>query len=117
MNVSGNLNLRGISQFATTLGGLFSQASSFLAPTKIPFEYPTLGCAFGYQVIEIAMRSYSLKLLAIAHPHSSPKPRILISRQFDGRDVYANWPSYDKLPLDPSYPTKAAWGVWVSNQA
>jgi hypothetical protein len=71
MNVSGNLNLRGISQFATTLGGLFSQASSFLAPTKIPFEYPTLGCAFGYQVIEIAMRSYSLKLLAIANCQSS----------------------------------------------
>ncbi|KAJ8130590.1 hypothetical protein O1611_g3039 [Lasiodiplodia mahajangana] len=27
-------------------------------------------------------------------------------------DLYANWPSYDQLPLDPSYPTKAAWGVW-----
>ena len=54
------------------------------------------------------------QLLATAHPHSSPiKPRILVSRQFDAGDVYANWPSYDQLPLDTSYPTKAAWGVWV----
>jgi hypothetical protein len=70
------------------------------------------------------MRSQAVNILAIAslsslisaHPHSdhsSPKPRILASRQFDAGDMYANWPSYDQLPLDPSYPTKAAWGVWV----
>ncbi|ESK83627.1 hypothetical protein Moror_12037 [Moniliophthora roreri MCA 2997] len=42
---------------------------------------------------------------------SSPvKP--LQARQFNSSDVYANWPSYDQLPLDPSFPTKAAWGVW-----
>ncbi|KAK7455906.1 hypothetical protein VKT23_010946 [Stygiomarasmius scandens] len=28
--------------------------------------------------------------------------------------MYANWPTYDELPLDPSFPTKAAWGVWGS---
>ncbi|KAE9384397.1 hypothetical protein BT96DRAFT_892486 [Gymnopus androsaceus JB14] len=26
--------------------------------------------------------------------------------------MYANWPTYDQLPLHPSFPTKAAWGVW-----
>jgi hypothetical protein len=73
------------------------------------------------------MRSQSINLLAIAslhslvtaHPHpsehSSPKPRITTSRTFDAGDMYANWPSYDQLPLDASYPTKAAWGVWVSS--
>ncbi|PMD19742.1 hypothetical protein NA56DRAFT_628604 [Hyaloscypha hepaticicola] len=70
------------------------------------------------------MRSQSRNLLAIAsiyslvtaHPHpsehSSIKPRITASRKFDAGDMYANWPSYDQLPLDASYPTKAAWGVW-----
>lgn len=67
------------------------------------------------------MKSQAIKLLALvsfqplvtAHPHSSPiKPRIVVSRQFDVGNVYANWPSYDQLPLDASYPTKAAWGVW-----
>lgn len=59
----------------------------------------------------------SLHSLVTAHPHpsehSSPKPRITTSRKFDAGDMYANWPSYDQLPLDASYPTKAAWGVWV----
>ncbi|KAL5412105.1 hypothetical protein PMIN04_009988 [Paraphaeosphaeria minitans] len=27
-------------------------------------------------------------------------------------DPYANWPSYADLPLNASYPSKAAWGVW-----
>lgn len=27
-------------------------------------------------------------------------------------DLYANWPTYDQLPLNPCFPTKAAWGVW-----
>lgn len=34
------------------------------------------------------------------------------SRQYDNSDPYSNWPSYSQLPLDPSYPTRAAWGVW-----
>ncbi|KAI1852754.1 hypothetical protein JX266_002295 [Neoarthrinium moseri] len=47
-----------------------------------------------------------------ALPHSD-KARIVRSRAFDcDVDLYANWPSYDDLPLDASYPTKAAWGVW-----
>ena len=70
------------------------------------------------------MKSQSILILAIAsnfpyfataHPHSIPafeNPKVLVSRKFDKRDLYANWPSYDELPLDPSYPTKAAWGVW-----
>ncbi|KAK0112829.1 hypothetical protein ONS95_014556 [Cadophora gregata] len=33
-------------------------------------------------------------------------------RAFDPQNPYENWPSYAELPLDPSYPTKAAWGVW-----
>jgi hypothetical protein len=52
---------------------------------------------------------------ATAHPHPVSEfqnPKVLVSRKFDQRDLYANWPSYDQLPLDPSYPTKAAWGVW-----
>lgn len=56
-----------------------------------------------------------LRHYAIAHPYPAPKfqnPKVLVSRKFDQHDLYANWPSYDQLPLDPSYPTKAAWGVW-----
>ena len=80
-----------------------------------------------FRVKYSAMRSQSINLLAIAslyslvtaHPHSSEhssiKPRITASRKFDAGDMYANWPSYDQLPLDASYPTKAAWGVWVSS--
>lgn len=33
-------------------------------------------------------------------------------RQYDIADMYANWPSYSQLPLNSSFPTKAAWGVW-----
>lgn len=52
-----------------------------------------------------------------AHPQAHDLPRkskVLVSREFDADNLYANWPSYRQLPLDPSYPTKAAWGVWVS---
>ncbi|ESK85989.1 hypothetical protein Moror_9448 [Moniliophthora roreri MCA 2997] len=42
---------------------------------------------------------------------SSPV-RPLQERQFNSSDIYADWPSYDQLPLDPSFPTKAAWSVW-----
>ncbi|KAK7047149.1 hypothetical protein VNI00_006814 [Paramarasmius palmivorus] len=48
-----------------------------------------------------------LPALVIASP-AQP----LRTRQFNTSDIYANWPSYHQLPLDSSYPTKAAWGVW-----
>ncbi|KAJ4303111.1 hypothetical protein N0V90_002002 [Kalmusia sp. IMI 367209] len=35
-----------------------------------------------------------------------------VSRRIDADDLYTNWPSYTDLPLDASYPAKAAWGVW-----
>ena len=30
---------------------------------------------------------------------------------------YANWPSFDSLPLNKSAPYKAAWGAWVGSYA
>ncbi|KAJ7193466.1 hypothetical protein GGX14DRAFT_588764 [Mycena pura] len=42
----------------------------------------------------------------------TPHPLDLVARAFDARDRYANFPTYDQLPLHPSFPTKAAWGVW-----
>ncbi|KAJ7487033.1 hypothetical protein FB451DRAFT_1363175 [Mycena latifolia] len=41
-----------------------------------------------------------------------PHPRTLVARTFNDSNLYANWPNYDQLPLHPSFPTKAAWGVW-----
>ncbi|THU90946.1 hypothetical protein K435DRAFT_675101 [Dendrothele bispora CBS 962.96] len=38
-------------------------------------------------------------------------PTVSVSRQFNDSE-YANWSTYEQLPLDPSFPTKAAWGVW-----
>ncbi|KAJ7905876.1 hypothetical protein B0H13DRAFT_2508468 [Mycena leptocephala] len=49
---------------------------------------------------------------ALANARPIPHPRIVIARAFNASDPYANWPSYDQLPLHPSFPTKAAWGVW-----
>jgi hypothetical protein len=43
------------------------------------------------------------------------KTRSIVSRAFNPADPYANWPSYSQLPLDKKYPTKAAWGVWGSD--
>lgn len=68
----------------------------------------------------MAMKSFIviaslLQSFATAHPHPASElqnPKILVSRKFDKQNIYENWPSYDQLPLDPSYPTKAAWGVW-----
>ncbi|KAI1429980.1 hypothetical protein F5Y12DRAFT_724092 [Xylaria sp. FL1777] len=52
-----------------------------------------------------------LVVVAVAYP--SPASYKRIERRFDRDvDLYANWPSYDELPLNASYPTKAAWGVW-----
>lgn len=58
-----------------------------------------------------ALGAIVVAVLSNATPIS--RPRTIISRAFDASDPYANWPSYDQLPLDPSFPTKAAWGVWV----
>ncbi|EKG11136.1 Putative cyclase [Macrophomina phaseolina MS6] len=52
-------------------------------------------------------------LLNAAYAASIPFAKPPTSRHFNRDiDLYANWPSYDDLPLDASYPTKAAWGVW-----
>lgn len=56
--------------------------------------------------------------LIAAHPgHADefPRRRSIVSRSFDSSDPYANWPAYSDLPLDSSYPTGAAWGVWGSD--
>ncbi|KAJ7214043.1 hypothetical protein GGX14DRAFT_444880 [Mycena pura] len=42
----------------------------------------------------------------------TPHPLTLVSRLVQDGNIYANWPTYDQLPLHPSFPTKAAWGVW-----
>ncbi|KAI0400458.1 hypothetical protein F4802DRAFT_584691 [Xylaria palmicola] len=56
----------------------------------------------------------SLLLGVGAYPSSEAGKRV--ERRFDSNiDLYANWPSYDELPLNASYPTKAAWGVWGAN--
>ncbi|THU80159.1 hypothetical protein K435DRAFT_972867 [Dendrothele bispora CBS 962.96] len=56
----------------------------------------------------------TLVLSKLLSPTGRPvgKPAASVSRQFNDSDIYANWPTYDQLPLDPSFPTKAAWGVW-----
>ena len=41
----------------------------------------------------------------------------LVARDFNSAHMYANWPSYADLPLDVSYPTKAAWDVWGANDS
>lgn len=53
----------------------------------------------------------SLLSVTVALPSIRSSRRV--ERNFDPTvDLYANWPSYDELPLNSSYPTKAAWGVW-----
>ncbi|KAF5373101.1 hypothetical protein D9758_001458 [Tetrapyrgos nigripes] len=56
-------------------------------------------------------------LLCVFPAKATPIPdaRALVSRQFNASDMYANWPTYEQLPLHPSFPTKAAWGVWGSD--
>ncbi|KAI0149488.1 putative cyclase-domain-containing protein [Xylariaceae sp. FL1272] len=55
--------------------------------------------------------TFSLLSMAAGLPSQNLHRRI--ERRFDAKyDLYANWPSYDELPLNKSYPTKAAWGVW-----
>ncbi|KAJ7448934.1 hypothetical protein FB451DRAFT_1288173 [Mycena latifolia] len=57
-----------------------------------------------------ALGALSAIILTSAGP--IPHPRTLVARTVDASNLYANWPSYDQLPLHPSFPTKAAWGVW-----
>lgn len=52
---------------------------------------------------------------SVACAATIPDPLVL-SRSFDTTgELYRNWPAYKDLPLDPSFPTKAAWGVWGSD--
>ncbi|KAK7038542.1 hypothetical protein R3P38DRAFT_547227 [Favolaschia claudopus] len=51
----------------------------------------------------------------VTHARPTPHPLTLVSRTFNDSDIYANWPTYDELPLHPSFPTRAAWGVWGDN--
>ncbi|THU92144.1 hypothetical protein K435DRAFT_726515 [Dendrothele bispora CBS 962.96] len=60
----------------------------------------------------IALSLYLLRSRTEGSP--IPDPLTLVTRDFNVSDIYANWPSYDQLPLHPSFPTKAAWGVWGS---
>ncbi|KAK0479055.1 hypothetical protein EDD18DRAFT_1207658 [Armillaria luteobubalina] len=41
-----------------------------------------------------------------------PSAQYLVAREYNSSDLYANWPTYQDLPLHSSFPTKAAWGVW-----
>ena len=62
--------------------------------------------------------AFLLQSFAAVHPHPASEfqnPKILVPRKFDKQNIYKNWPSYDQLSLDRSYPNKAAWGVWVSS--
>ncbi|CAI6339945.1 unnamed protein product [Periconia digitata] len=62
------------------------------------------------------MRSHAIVAIALATracvTATQAQTRPIISRQQVSRDPYSNWPSYGDLPLDSSYPPKAAWGVW-----
>lgn len=62
---------------------------------------------------EFSLLAAALLVCGEATPH--PKPNAPVSRDFKRSDPYADWPSYSQLPLDPSYPTKAAWGVRGAN--
>lgn len=71
-------------------------------------------------VAKLLLVSLVLQNLVAGHPATGPhehKPvrrsKVTFSREFDQDDPYLNWPTYEQLPLDPSYPMKAAWGVWV----
>lgn len=61
-----------------------------------------------------------LQTIVTAHPHlhevseSYSNLKVVVSRAYDANDPYANWPTYGELPLNSSFPTKAAWGVWVT---
>lgn len=69
-----------------------------------------------YSAISNMLRSNlvtCILLLQLTAAVAVPPRKSLVSRQYDSSNPYSGWPSYADLPLDPSYPTKAAWGVWV----
>lgn len=47
----------------------------------------------------------------------SASPLNKLSRKYAPPSPYADWPTYDELPLDSSSPTKAAWGVWGADDS
>ena len=55
---------------------------------------------------------FAASLLSQTRAAAIPSSKQLVARQYDSSNLYANWPSYSQLPLHPSFPTKAAWGVW-----
>jgi hypothetical protein len=61
----------------------------------------------------ISLIASALLAASFATSRPVPHPLALVSRALNDSDIYANWPTYDQLPLHPSFPTKAAWGVWV----
>ncbi|KAJ7311680.1 hypothetical protein DFH08DRAFT_1045022 [Mycena albidolilacea] len=60
----------------------------------------------------IALGTFALFAAVLTNARPVPHPLTLVSRALNDSDIYANWPTYDQLPLPPSFPTKAAWGVW-----
>ncbi|KAJ7861422.1 hypothetical protein B0H14DRAFT_2742239 [Mycena olivaceomarginata] len=60
----------------------------------------------------ISLIASALLAASFATSRPVPHPLALVSRALNDSDIYANWPTYDQLPLHPSFPTKAAWGVW-----
>ncbi|KAF7364348.1 hypothetical protein MSAN_01095100 [Mycena sanguinolenta] len=40
-----------------------------------------------------------------------PHPLTIVSRLVNDSDIYANWPTYDQLPLHPSFPPRRPHGV------
>ncbi|KFA54522.1 hypothetical protein S40293_08937 [Stachybotrys chartarum IBT 40293] len=50
--------------------------------------------------------------LALSHSYAKSPGGHAVQRHFSRENLYENWPTYDELPLNASYPTKAAWGVW-----
>ncbi|KAF7341161.1 putative cyclase [Mycena venus] len=59
-----------------------------------------------------ALTVFALVAAVFTDARPVPHPLALVSRAVNDSDIYANWPTYDELPLHPSFPTKAAWGVW-----
>ncbi|KAJ2997858.1 hypothetical protein NUW58_g513 [Xylaria curta] len=72
---------------------------------------PRINTVRNINTAEMKAVFFSFLLSAVvAYPSSRPSK---VERRFNPDvDLYANWPSYDDLPLNSSYPTRAAWGVW-----
>ncbi|KAJ7861433.1 hypothetical protein B0H14DRAFT_531820 [Mycena olivaceomarginata] len=64
----------------------------------------------------IALVAFALFAAVLTNARPVPHPLTLVSRALNDSDICANWPTYDQLPLHPSFPTKAAWGVWVYDE-